>query len=401
MTHNLHILYIDLGDASGRAVRVSAEGWSIVAEPPVRFRRAAGMKPYPEPVAGGEIADLKRLLACPSEESFRLIMGFILGVFAPHGPYPILLLRGPKGSGKSVRGELVKLLVDPHEADKIPVPKEDRDLLVAAIVSWVPHVDNIHSINQNISDIFCMLATGVSHMSRKLYSNADVHIAPKMSRPLILNGIDPRLREDLVDRCLSIKFPLIQAKKRMTENEIRQDFEAMHSRLFGLILDTLVAIMQNYGKHRPESLPRLADHAMWVTAAESKLGWEPGSYAQLLIKHQKEQMKDAKSNNLVVQLMRNWIDRWEDVDRKRDYFRTAEILDAIIELDRRKGDNLPQTPTAFSRKLRELDEDGSFAIYGISFEFGVATKGEKRGIRIHVESEEEDDDDEDSVERVF
>jgi hypothetical protein len=46
-------LYLDLANEQWRAVEVDADGWRIVSSPPVRFRRAPGMLPLPEPVARG------------------------------------------------------------------------------------------------------------------------------------------------------------------------------------------------------------------------------------------------------------------------------------------------------------------------------------------------------------
>jgi hypothetical protein len=34
-------LYLDLGDATWRAVEIDATGWQVIDNPPVRFRRAA------------------------------------------------------------------------------------------------------------------------------------------------------------------------------------------------------------------------------------------------------------------------------------------------------------------------------------------------------------------------
>ena len=50
-------LYLDLGDESWQAVEIDTNGWRVIDTPPVRFRRAAGMKPLPIPVSGGSIAD--------------------------------------------------------------------------------------------------------------------------------------------------------------------------------------------------------------------------------------------------------------------------------------------------------------------------------------------------------
>jgi hypothetical protein len=40
-------IYIDLGDDSWQAIEITPSGWAIVADPPVRFRRPAGMAARP------------------------------------------------------------------------------------------------------------------------------------------------------------------------------------------------------------------------------------------------------------------------------------------------------------------------------------------------------------------
>jgi hypothetical protein len=42
-------LYLDLADEQWRAVEIDSNGWHVVADPPVRFRRAPGMKALPHP----------------------------------------------------------------------------------------------------------------------------------------------------------------------------------------------------------------------------------------------------------------------------------------------------------------------------------------------------------------
>jgi hypothetical protein len=57
-------LYLDLGDATWRAVEIDTTGWRVIENPPVRFRRAAGMQPLPVPVAGGSVETLRFLPQC-------------------------------------------------------------------------------------------------------------------------------------------------------------------------------------------------------------------------------------------------------------------------------------------------------------------------------------------------
>ena len=55
-------IYLDLCDDAWRAVEIDADGWGIVDEPPLRFRRTPGMLPLPVPVRGGSIDDLRPFL---------------------------------------------------------------------------------------------------------------------------------------------------------------------------------------------------------------------------------------------------------------------------------------------------------------------------------------------------
>ena len=48
-------IYLDLADAQWRAVEIGPDDWRVVSEPPVRFRRAPGMLPLPEPQKGGSL----------------------------------------------------------------------------------------------------------------------------------------------------------------------------------------------------------------------------------------------------------------------------------------------------------------------------------------------------------
>jgi hypothetical protein len=61
--HEVHVrvagcdncIYVDLADQDWRAIEIDEDGWRVVENPPVYFRRSSGMKPLPEPVAGGSL----------------------------------------------------------------------------------------------------------------------------------------------------------------------------------------------------------------------------------------------------------------------------------------------------------------------------------------------------------
>jgi hypothetical protein len=81
-------IYIDLCDHAWRAVEVDPSGWRVVDNPPVRFRRASGMKALPAPARGGSIVALRSFLNVQSDADFVLIVAWILAAMRDK-PSPI------------------------------------------------------------------------------------------------------------------------------------------------------------------------------------------------------------------------------------------------------------------------------------------------------------------------
>jgi hypothetical protein len=65
-------LYLDLGDETWWAVEIDAAGWRVIDNPPVRFRRAAGMQALPTPLPGGSVAALRSFLNVHTDTDFVL-----------------------------------------------------------------------------------------------------------------------------------------------------------------------------------------------------------------------------------------------------------------------------------------------------------------------------------------
>ena len=97
-------------------MEIDATGWSVIDNPPVRFRRAAGMKPLPIPVSGGSIEMLRSFLNVQSDTDFVLAVAWMLAVLRDRGPYPVLVLSGEQGSAKSTFSAMMRALLDPNTA---------------------------------------------------------------------------------------------------------------------------------------------------------------------------------------------------------------------------------------------------------------------------------------------
>ena len=114
-------LYLDLGDETWRAVEIDATGWRVIDNPPVRFRRAAGMQPLPMPVPGGSVETLRSFLNVQSDADFVLVVAWALACLRNRGPYPVIVLSGEQGSAKSTFSAILRALLDPeHRAACAP-----------------------------------------------------------------------------------------------------------------------------------------------------------------------------------------------------------------------------------------------------------------------------------------
>jgi hypothetical protein len=159
-------LYLDLADAEWRAVEIASDGWRIVSDPPVRFRRSRGMLPTPAPVRGGSLNELRQLINLHDENDLMLVTAWLLAAMRDGGPYPVLALTGEQGSAKSSLAALLRLLVDPNVAPLRTLPRDDRDLFIAATNGHVIAIDNVSSLPPWLSDTLCRLATGGGFATR-------------------------------------------------------------------------------------------------------------------------------------------------------------------------------------------------------------------------------------------
>jgi hypothetical protein len=191
--HAGHI-YLDLSDDHWRAIEIGPDGWRVTGSPPVRFRRPAGMLLLPVPEHGGSIEALWPLLNLSSRHDFVLVVAWLLATLRPSGPYPLLAISGEQGSAKTVLSKMLKALVDPNAAPVRALPREERELMIAANNGYLLAFDNLSGLLPWLSDALCRLASGGSFAVRQLYTDHD-EVLFQAARPLLVNGI-----EDIVSR---------------------------------------------------------------------------------------------------------------------------------------------------------------------------------------------------------
>ena len=271
-------IFLDLGNPAWEAVKITPRGWEVIADPPVCFRRSLSMLPLPCPERGGNLNDLRPFLNVASDADFLLMVAFIIAALRARGPYPILVENGEQGTAKTTTARAIGALIDPSTSPLRSAPREVRDLMIAATNSWLMGYDNLSGVPDWISDALCRLSTGGGFSTRELYTDREETIFEAM-RPITLNGIDSLAnRQDLADRALIFNLPQIPKEARRPEKEFWADFDKVRPRILGALLDAVSMALRNQTRIKLPTLPRMADFALWVTAAEPALPWPSGSF---------------------------------------------------------------------------------------------------------------------------
>ena len=138
-----------------QTVEIGARAGGLVDNPPVRFRRAPGMLPLPAPVAGGSIEALERFLNTKTKPTFVRAVTWILQALRGKGPSPVEALIGEQGTAKSTFSWCQRALVDPNSVPLRSLPRDDRDLFIAATNSHVLAFDNVSGLQPWLSDALC------------------------------------------------------------------------------------------------------------------------------------------------------------------------------------------------------------------------------------------------------
>jgi hypothetical protein len=274
-------IYLDLCDAAWRAIEVDEIGWRIVDRPAIRFRRSPDMRPLPEPERDGSIDGLRPLLNIPQGEDgdndFILAVAYLLACLRASGPYPIQAIGGEQGTAKSTRSSMLRSTIDPRKPALRALPRDERDLVVAARNQHVLAFDNVSGLQAWLSDALCRIASGAGFGTRELYTDQE-EVLFSGARPITLNGIEEVIeRPDLAERSIFSVCAPIDSKDRLSEEEVWASFAAAHASVLGALLDAVATGLRRFSEIRPPDLPRMADFAHWAIACEPAL-WKDGDF---------------------------------------------------------------------------------------------------------------------------
>jgi hypothetical protein len=278
------VIYLDIGDHTGRAIRIDHTGYQVVDDPSVKFiRPEGGIGVLPMPAPGGDINNLEGMLNLRGNRDFILAVAWVLGCYQPNHSLLQALLLGRHGSAKTSTLRRLCALIDPLLNEPSEPVREDREMILVAQTTYVQNVDNVVKISPTRSAALCRLSTGGTQRGRILYTTADTY-SLHARRPVIQTAIRMVVAApDLIDRTAIIGMgtPFEEEKEasRETERVLEAKFQAAWPKLLGCILKAVSEGLRHLRADEPvpKPLPRMADFAEWTYRCEAGLGWERGT----------------------------------------------------------------------------------------------------------------------------
>jgi len=277
-------LEIDLGDRTHKRVRISSGKVEVVTEgSETLFFRTPSSKPLVAPAKIGDRKLLAKYLANMHTLEQHLFIAWLTYTIAhpkvPTTKYPILVLNGNQGSGKSfLCTNVISRIIDPSAVPLRVLPRNDKDLAIATQGAHVVCFDNVRELKQDMADKLCIAATGGAISARKLYTDEDEHVIT-LHAAVVLNGIHSFIDQpDLAQRCLPIELRPIPEACRLSEEQLAADLEADLPTIVRGLYDLTAEIFKHLPTAQVTNPERMIDFVKWLAAMEVVDGFDAGDY---------------------------------------------------------------------------------------------------------------------------
>ena len=184
---------------------------------------------------------------------------------------------------------------------------------------------------------------------RKLYTDQD-EVLFDAARPVVLNGIEDIVTQpDLADRAIFLTLEPIPEERRRPEKALWAAFEEARPQILGALLDAVSHGLRRLPDTRLDSLPRMADFALWVTACETAL-WSAGTFRAAYAGNRDEAVDSMIESDSVAMAVRALM------EKRAEWAGTAsDLLGALGEKVGAKvaqAKTWPANPCSLSWRLR-------------------------------------------------
>jgi hypothetical protein len=322
------------------------------------FNRPDSMLPLPTPAAQGDWKQLLPFLNMSEDDQYLLLSWMCFVLTHPPGTsaYPIAIVKGPQGTGKSILfRHVLRALLDPNAAGIQLFPASGKDLAISALSQYMLLYDNVRTLTKPWSDIFCVTSTGGSMGTRALYTD-DQECLLHVHTPVALNTVHNVVQEpDLASRCFTIKQRPLPDDARREESALTRDLISKHPVIFRGLLDLCAQTLEAERDAKVLYPARLMNFSRWLAAMEQVLGMPAGRLQLAYVDNLRDAaLETVRENTLAVTLL-NFVSR---APEKRWAGTATQLLEALSQIAPQqivhRQAEWPQSPISLSKRLNQL-----------------------------------------------
>ena len=344
---------INLGN--GEVLEIGLNGSATTEDTGIIFPARPSMECLPKPEDGDVLAVLPELLDLP-EDQCRLALIWLMSLFQPDGRYLVLVITGPRQSGKTRLATNLRQLLDPHPVPLLPPPKNYDELKAAVLDNAILAFDNVEKVP--LEEELLALAAGTAltfpGWSRPV----------RCRRPAIIVCKDIPDAPDLLENAIVLRLKERPARSFKSKSELDSMFYRQHGKALGSLAKACTMAMQHRKTIELDAVHKDAELEKWILAIDKGLGL--GGKMQAALQHNLEQTLTAivRDRPAIVAFLAL-------VKAKGSVKATATELLAEIEpfLEAPKDARYPTSGKAFAKLLR----DHKRFMTDIDIEFDVRT----------------------------
>ena len=264
-------ILLNLANPQCEFVEISSTGWTTTAGADALFQTSRSARPLPAPAptsAPGALDTLRSFLNLPSRADWLRCLAWLLAALRPDGPFPILILQGPPGSGKSFAARVLRTLIDPCASPLTPIPSSFRDLRTLARQNWILAFDHLSALSPQLSDALCRLSSGLGATLRETAGPGAEPLQQSYKRPIILTVTDRwSCPPDLAHRALTVTLSPLAPR---TEDSLIALFQQAWPDILAALCSAVGAALGRVSQFDPPSR-RFPGALAWAMAAAPAL----------------------------------------------------------------------------------------------------------------------------------
>jgi hypothetical protein len=275
-------ILLDLANSAGDVLEIDSHGWRVRDNLRHAFRESITTLPLPRPIPPSDdnpsanpdaLHRFAQLFSFTTADRAR-IFTWLMAALRPTGPYPILVLHGPAGSGKTFLARALRALIDPSPALIRRLPDRAEDLLTLAFENWTLAFDDAYRFSSKISDALCAISSGDALRISQPDSRDALEF--EVARPIVVVAPHDETKTAWTPHhSLSHRTIMIQrtALKRLyPEAALWSELESLRPSILAALAQATATALRRVRDIDLPAVTRFPDAAVWAAAAAPALG---------------------------------------------------------------------------------------------------------------------------------